>query len=323
MAAVSAKFTDVHVHLLALPTPRNGCWVSPRMLRKPLSRAISWIMDLPIDDPETTNRRYLDRLRAELDRSSCVSAVVLLGMDGVYVAGRLARERTDFLISNDAVFDAAGADPRFLAGVSINPTRADALDEVDRCADRGAALVKWLPNAQAFDPADARWRPFYRRLAARGLPLLSHIGVEYSLIGQDQSVADPGRLRCALDEGVTVIAAHGCSTGLFVVERHVDTMVRLVRRYPNFYVDVSALTLPNRAGMLLRIRRRPELFERLLFGTDYPLPCFSYPPLLLPSMRGFDAARRAPTRFDRTARVLEAMGIRLTADLRTLGSRVE
>lgn len=308
-------FTDVHVHLLALPTPTNGCWVSPRMLRKPLARAVSFLMDLPIDDAETTNRRYLERLRAELDRSSCVSAVVLLGMDGVYVDGRLARERTDFLISNDAVFEAAAADPRFRAGVSINPMRAGALDEIDRCADRGAVLVKWLPNAQAFDPADPRCRPFYRRLADRGVPLLSHIGFEYSLIGQDQSVADPERLRLALDAGVTVIAAHGCSTGLFVWEQHFDTMVRLVRRYPNFYVDVSALTLPNRAGMLLKIRRRPELFDRLLFGTDYPLPCFSFPALLRPSMRGFDAARRAPTRFDRTARVLDAMGIRIRTDL--------
>ena len=185
MADVSGKFTDVHVHLLALPTPANGCWVSPRMLRKPLARAVSFFMDLPIDDAETTNRRYLQRLRAELDASSAVGRVVLLGMDGVYDArGALARERTDFLISNDAVFEAVAADPRFLAGVSINPTRAGALDEIDRCADRGAALVKWLPNAQAFDPADPRCRPFYRRLAERGIPLLSHIGFEYSLIGQ-------------------------------------------------------------------------------------------------------------------------------------------
>jgi hypothetical protein len=46
------------------------------------------------------------------------------------------------------------------------------------------------------------------------------------------------------------------------------------KRYPHFYADISALTLPNRLRMLLHLRRYPEIQERLLFGTDYPLSVF-------------------------------------------------
>ena len=72
-------------------------------------------------------------------------------------------------------------------------------------------MVKVLPNTQQFDPANARYRAFYRAMAQRNVPLLSHVGYEFSLIGKDQSVGDPNRLRLPLEEGVTVIAAHACS----------------------------------------------------------------------------------------------------------------
>jgi uncharacterized protein len=101
--------------------------------------------------------------------------------------------------------------------------------------------------------------------------LLSHVGYEFSLIGKDQSVGNPDRLRLALDEGVTVIAAHACSYGLMVYERFLPVLLDFSKRYPNFYADISALTLPNRFRMLLHLRRHPEIHDRLLFGTDYPL----------------------------------------------------
>ncbi len=114
------------------------------------------------------------------------------------------------------------------------------------CADAGAVLVKVLPNAQQFNPADLRYKPFYRALAERNLPFLSHVGYEFSLIGKDQSLGDPDRLQLALDEGATVIAAHACSYGLMLYEKFLPTIMRLSKHYPHFYADISALTLPNR-----------------------------------------------------------------------------
>ena len=308
--------TDVHVHLAALPTSGNGCRLSRRMRKSPLTRFLAWTQGLPLDDPETANRRYVANLERELRASTRVGRVVLLGMDGVYdSAGMLDESRTDFLIANDYVFQVARGNDRFLPGVSINPTRRDALDEVERCAEEGAALVKVLPNAQVFDPADRRLVPFYAALTRLGLPLLSHVGYEFSLIGQDQSVGDPGRLRAALDEGVAVIAAHGCSSGLFIREPHFPTMMDLARRYPNFYVDTSALTIPNRVGALLRLTRHPEIFDRLIFGTDYPLPVWAYPCLGRLDFGGYGQALRSNNRFDRQAVVLDRLGVSCQAEL--------
>ena len=305
-----ALLTDVHVHLAALPTPENGCRLSRRMLKSPLARFLAWRQRLPLHDPETANRRYVENLERELAASRRVGRAVLLAMDGVYDAdGRLDEGGTEFLISNDHLFAVTRASMRLLPGVSVNPARADAIDELERCAEKGAVLVKVLPNAQGFDPADRRFVPFYAALARLGFPLLSHVGYEFSLIGRDQSVGDPGRLVSALEQGVAVIAAHGCSSGLFFRERHFPTMLDLARRYPNFFVDTSALTIPNRVGALFRLRRHPEMFDRLLFGTDYPLPVLAYPSLGILDRLGYAQARQALNRFDRQAVILDRLGV--------------
>ncbi|MBI5210819.1 MAG: amidohydrolase family protein [Elusimicrobia bacterium] len=311
--------TDVHVHLAALPTPGNGCLVSRKMREGPLGRLICRMQGLSPSDPEGSNRRYVENLLAELAASRHVDKAVLLGMDGVYGAdGRLDEGATEFLISNDCVFDACAGRERLLPGPSINPARRDAVDELERCAAKGAVLVKVLPNAQGFDPAEPRFRPFYKALARLGIPLLGHVGHEFSLVGRDQSVGDLGRLVAALEEGVTVIAAHGCSSGLVVVERHLPLMLDLVRRFEDFFVDTSALTLPNRVGALFRLARHPEVFERLLFGTDYPLHVFAYPCLGALAAKGYVRALTAATRFDRQFEVLAAVGVRLTTDFESL-----
>lgn len=302
---------DCHVHLAALPDADNGCSISPKMLKSPLFRFLLWKHDLSPNDPKRANQKYLDDLLAELRASHHVRQAVLLGMDGVYdQTGRLDRAQTEFLISNDYVLDVAKAYPdEFLAGVSINPQRRDAVDEVHRCADAGAVLVKVLPNAQQFDPADPRYKAFYRALAERRLPFLSHVGYEFSLIGKDQSVGDPARLRAPLDEGVTVIAAHACSYGLMLYEKFLPTFQTLVRQYRNFYADLSALTLPNRFTMLLHLRRHPELHDRLLFGTDYPLSVFHIAAWGRLGLRALAEIVRTKNRFDRQHLICRSLGL--------------
>ena len=305
------KLIDVHVHLAGLPDGRNGCFISKKMLKSPLFRFMAWRLGLSFGDPERANQIYLERLIRSIEDSTVLDKAVVLGMDGVYDRnGRLDESATDFLISNDHVLSTVAAHSnRLLAGVSINPCRRDALDEVSRCAERGAFLVKVLPNTQQFNPAEERFRPFYRELARRKLPFLSHVGYEFSLMGKDQSVGDPARLRLALEEGVTVIAAHGASYGLFLREPHWKTLTEFVARYPHFYWDASALTLPNRVGMLFRLRHAPDLLERMLFGTDYPLPVFAFPPLLTGKPTAFVRALRTNNPFDRQAQIMTDLGM--------------
>jgi hypothetical protein len=302
---------DCHVHLAALPDANNGCFISPKMLKSPLFRFLLWKHGLPSDDPAKANRIYVDDLLVELRASKHVGQAVLLGMDGVYdQGGRLTPEETHFLIGNDYVLQTARAHPDdFLAGVSINPQRRDAIDEVHRCADAGAVLVKVLPNAQQFNPAEGKYKPFYRALAERRLPLLSHVGYEFSLMGTDQSAGDPERLRIALDEGATVIAAHACSYGLMVYERFLPVLLDYSQRYSNFYADISALTLPNRFRMLLKLRRHPELYDRLLFGTDYPLSVMHVAAWGRVGVRALGQLIRTKNRFDRQYLMCSRLGV--------------
>jgi len=308
---------DVHVHLAALPEAGNGCHVSRRMMRNPLFRYLAWSQGLDLRRPGAANARYVERLLIEVSRSERIKQVVLLGMDGVYdAAGELDLAASDFLVSNRYVCELARRYPgSFLAGVSINPSRRDALEELERTVEEGAVLVKVLPNSQLFDPGDKRFIPFYRALARHGLPLLSHVGFEFALIGKDQSAGDPRRLRTALDEGTSVIAAHGCSRGLGYPDSYLAVFAELVRSYPRFFVDTSALTLPNRVSALFFLTRHPELHDRLVFGTDYPLPVFCYPVL----GRSYGSTLVIKNSFDRQVRVLESLNIRFR-DFSSLGS---
>ncbi len=251
--------------MAAFRTADNGCYISPKLLRSPLFRFLLWKHGLDSDDATRSNQKYVDDLLAELRLSKYAEKAVLLGMDGVYDSnGRLDLESTDFLVGNDYVL----------------------------------ALARSYPN-EWFDPANRQYIPFYRKLAQHRVPFLSHVGYEFSLIGKDQSAGDPRKLRVPLDEGVTVIAAHGCSNGLIFSEPYYQTFLDLVSRYKNFYADVSALTQPNRFGMLFRLRRHPEVHDRLLFGTDYPLPVFYLPTKTF----------RTNNRFDRQYLVLKALGV--------------
>ena len=309
--APEKSLIDCHVHLAALPEGNNGCLISSSMLKSPLFRFLLWKHQLSPSDPGAANRKYIQDLLEELRASQHVQQGVLLGMDGVYTnEGRINHQATEFLISNDYVLQQAKEYPNeFLAGVSINPQRIDAIEELHRCAEAGAVLVKVLPNSQQFDPGHYRYQKFYRELAKLGLPLLSHVGYEFSLMGKDQSVGDPNRLRTALEAGATVIAAHACSYGLMMYERFYPTLLEFVNHYPNFYADISALTLPNRLGMLLKLRHHPEIFDRLIFGTDYPLSVFHLPMWGSTSFSAIRQMMRTTNRFDRQYLVCQNLGL--------------
>jgi predicted TIM-barrel fold metal-dependent hydrolase len=311
MEGTDKNLIDCHVHLAALPDGDNGCYISPKMLKSPLFRFLLWKHQLSPSNPRKANQKYLDDLLGELRASRHVQQAVLLGMDGVYDRnGRLDQAHTDFLISNDYVLKTAEAYPQeFLAGVSINPQRRDAVEEVHRCADAGATLVKVLPNAQQFNPVDPHYKAFYRALAERKLPFLSHVGYEFSLIGKDQSVGDPDRLQLALDEGATVIAAHACSYGLILYEKFLPIIRQFTKQYPHFYADISALTLPNRLAMLLKLRHYPEIHDRLLFGTDYPLSVFHVAAWGRVAFGTLRDILRTKNRFDRQVSVCRGLGL--------------
>ncbi len=261
------------------------------------------------DDPDPRGT-YTRKLAAEIRNSRYVSKGVVLALDGVYTAqGKLDPERTCFMVSNDSVFSAAAQYDELLPGCSINPQRRDAIDELSRCRERGAVLVKVIPNTQGFDPSERRYVPFFRKMAELGIPLLTHPGYEFVLSARNQAFGDPALLRPVLDEGVDVIVAHGASTGLVVYERYFATVMEFVRSYPNIRLDLSATTVPTRAGILFKIRNAPELRGRLLFGSDYPLPSFCLPFVFSIRRREYARIKGERNYFDRLALTFNALGV--------------
>ncbi|HEX5774119.1 MAG TPA: amidohydrolase family protein, partial [Geomobilimonas sp.] len=214
----------------------------------------------------------LRNLSRTLAGSRRVAAAVILAMDGVTdERGELDRARTEIYIPNEFIAAEVRRYPNLLFGASINPHRGDALERLERAHADGAVLVKWLPSIQHIDPADRRLMPFFRRLRELELPLLTHTGEESSFTRSRDELGDPERLRLSLQEGVTVIAAHGASNGRNGGEPNHLRFLRLCAQFPNLYADISALTQVNRLGQLSRLLKHRELYGRLLYGTDMPL----------------------------------------------------
>ncbi len=304
---------DLHVHAAAFPDGKNGCLMSPSFQKGLVVWFIKRKMGLQNADPEIMNRQYVDRLVTDVKDSERLSKAVLLAFDGVYdESGKLDLNRTSCLTSNDYVHQVVAQHPDlFFLGASINPQRRDALDELDRVEAMGAKLIKILPNSQAFDPSDSRYKPFYRALADKQIPLLSHLGAEHTFTVYDQNLGFPAKLQTALEAGAIVIGAHGCGSNSFFHRKFYEVFLNLMASYPNFYLDLSALSLPLNAGMIFYLRRHPEYFDRYLFGTDYPLSAFATPFVGRFGLMQQFKLWKMKNIFDKQAAILEGLRLRL------------
>ena len=236
-------------------------------------------------DPD---RAFLERLHACHRAAMPGSRLMLLAFDQVHDAdGRPRPETTAFHVPNAYARAVAERHPDELAwAASVHPYRTDAVEALDAAVGGGALAVKWLPNAMGMDPGSPRCDPFYEALARHRIPLLTHGGRERAVTGfGDDALGNPLRLRRALDHGVRVIVAHCASFGSGVdldagprgpVVPNVDLFARLMDdpRYEHVLMgDISALMQSNRtAAALGKVLERNEWHDRLLNGSDYPLP---------------------------------------------------
>lgn len=264
---------DIHCHTAGIGAGASGCFVSSAMRRN--IRFNFFLKTFGVSEQELNQHGdglVLDRLSQGLAESRQVSAAVVLAMDGVVDAhGDLDQAATEIYIPNDYLGHECRNRPNLLFGASINPYRPDALERLERVAEDGTVLLKWLPSVQRIDPSGARLKPFYRRLRELKLPLLCHTGGEESFTRVDNSLGDPVRLRCALDEEVTVIAAHCASNGRNDGQKNMERLLPLFKEYQNLYADISSLTQVNRLGHLSKVLQNTELHDRFLYGSDMPI----------------------------------------------------
>jgi len=286
----SSKLVDHHVHIAGLGAGGTNAFVNSKMLtwRHPFHRlklkvymSSAGVVDEEKADPQAVAR--LTRLVASIKDHGKHR---LLAFDKHYRRdGSVNLEKTEFYVPNEYVFELAERHPElFVPNISVNPYRPDALAELEKWARRGARVVKWLPNAMGIDPSDPKCDSFYEKMKELDLILLSHGGEEKAVEAEeDQKLGNPLLLRRALDHGVKVIVAHcaglGTNEDLDSKDRKVvdnfDLFMRLLdeKRYEGLvFGELSAMTQFNRSAKLRTMLAREDLHERIVNGSDYPLP---------------------------------------------------
>ena len=314
-AGGSDGWLDMHVHAAGIGAGGSGAFVGAAL-------ADSWRLPIYLRAFGVTRQELeangdalvIERISAWIAESKHVGRAVVLALDGVVDSdGALDREATQVYMPNEFVAAQTARYANLCFGASINPHRADAIERLERAHAAGAVLLKWIPNIMGIDPAAEALAPFYRRLAALGLPLLSHAGQERSFAHADDALGDPRRLALPLSLGVTVIAAHIATTGSIDGEANFERLLPMFERHPNLYADVSSLTQINKRGYLQRALARDGLAERLVYGTDWPLQFF---PLVSPyyhlDATGWSAARAVAAidnPWDRDIALKQALGV--------------
>ncbi len=267
---------DGHVHAVGTGKGGSGCWYRPRGFTRLGEPLLMRAMGLPLsalrDDFETI---YTAALSRQI-REAGLDAAVLLAHEQAYRDdGALIEGSGSFYVPNDYVLGLARKHREFLPAVSIHPSRRDALDELERCIEGGAVMLKCLPNVQNIDWNDRRHRAFLERMAEAGLILLAHTGSERTMPVLRPDLASPRVLTQALEVGVTCIAAH-CGTGMIGLDPdYFDDFVAMTKRHARLYGDNSALaglSLRFRPRQMRRIREDAELAARIIHGSDVPVP---------------------------------------------------
>jgi predicted TIM-barrel fold metal-dependent hydrolase len=287
----SAKLMDHHVHVAGLGVGGTKAFVNPKMLtwRHPFHRLKLkvYMSSSGVSDEDKADPQAVARLTSLVASIKNHGKHRLLAFDKHYRRdGTVNLEKTEFYVPNEYVFELTDRYPElFVPNISVNPYRPDAIAELEKWAGRGARIVKWLPNAMGIDPSDPKCDPFYQKMKELDLILLSHGGEEKAVEAEeDQKLGNPLLLRRALDHGVKVIVAHcaglGTNQDLDAKDRRVvdnfDLFLRLMgdKRYDGLvFGEISAMTQFNRSGKPLRtMLEREDLHERLVNGSDYPLP---------------------------------------------------
>jgi uncharacterized protein len=305
---ISPMIIDSHVHLAGIQ-PDNGCHASPRFTSWFSRLLMRPLLGLGRLDVDSFDEKYGEWLLRTVEESE-LDAAGILALDGVYDArGRLDLDRTDLLVSNDYLFDFCRRSDRLLPVASINPQRRDALDELARVSELGAVALKALPNSQGFDPGREVYRPFWRRMAELELPLLTHTSFEHALAVIDHRFGHPERLRLALDEGVTVIAAHCATGGILHAAEHLPIWVRMLSEHAKLYGDLASLANWVRYPYPRRVLSHPLASQRVLLGSDFPIPIT---PLVFARQIGWRRARelqKIENPLQRNLETLRALGM--------------
>jgi len=267
------KPLDIHVHIVGNGSRKSGCTLAGG---GPIHSLLYAYMERHVGLPAGAMKGDLDHVfsahLARLMSKSSLGGAAVFAQDNVYnSAGRRMKSRGTYYVPNEFVFKVCRRYPQLLPVCSIHPARPDAIDELDRCIELGAVMMKLLPNCHNVNCNDPKYRRFWQRMADAKLPLLNHTGGENTLDVVNAKYSDPSTMTLPLECGVTLIAAHCAGKSGIGDPEYFDDLLRLMQKFPNLYTDQSALNLPIRSRLFSRLFD-DLISSRLVHGSDYPVP---------------------------------------------------
>jgi len=280
---------DSHVHIIGLGTGESGAYANPKLLtwKHPASHVKASIIlkSTGVTGLAQADEQYVQQLLAWAGEFPAPLVLAALAFDYHYTKdGAVDLGKTEFYVPDEYILRLARRYPgRLIPVVSIHPYAPNALKRLEQCAQAGARLVKWLPNAQGMDPADPAIDPFYQAMERHHMALLCHTGWEMSVNSDGQRLGNPLRLRRPLDLGVAVIMAHVGNTGanddLDNPGKRVSNFALALRMLDDpkyrdrLYSDIAMIVGTTRNTHDIKVLlERTDLHPRLINGSDYPLP---------------------------------------------------
>ncbi|MCU7904394.1 MAG: amidohydrolase family protein [Candidatus Thiodiazotropha sp. (ex Epidulcina cf. delphinae)] len=276
------KTIDIHTHLLSPEVAFDRLFdkVAVRFFANSLGADPAQLMARPY-------QAYIEAMAQAIAGSRYVEKACLFGVDARFdeQGKEIDRDKTVCAMSDDVLAVANSYPDRFIPFFSINPRRPNALELIDEQVEKGSRGAKFLQNYWGVDLNDERLIPYYEKLKQHKLPLIVHIGSEYSIHSYPR-FERIDMLDLPLATGITVIAAH---MGLGRINhklrfwrnlskdpRYFDEdyfrLLAMLKEHDNLYADISAITAPLRARALRHLSEQRDVHDKLLFGTDYPVP---------------------------------------------------
>ena len=283
---------DCHAHLVGVGDNSSGIWINPNMrsIWNPIQNVqfLFYLNASCANIENNVDHTYVERLKKIVNEFPQGTKTMLLAFDYHHdEAGQRVNAQSPFHTPNEYTKKIAKEFPeRFEWVASVHPYREDAVDILKDAISNNARAVKWLPQAMNIDPSSDKCDAFYQVLAEKNIPLISHAGDEHAVdAGELQKLGNPLLLRRPLDAGVKVIVAHCASVGSNTdldkgsnAEEipNIELFSRLMgeEKYQSqLYGDISAVTQINRSQSALEtIYIHDEWHDRLVYGSDYPLP---------------------------------------------------
>lgn len=271
---------DIHTHLLSSKVQFNRFYdkIAIRFFAKKMGLDAKKLIENPY-------KAYTDALVANVRSSNYLKKIVLFGVDARVdeTGAEIHRDLTVCASNEDLLRLYQQNRDVIIPFFSINPMRPDALDLIDKYSELGFKGAKFLQNYWGVDTRDKKYRAYFEKLKEKELPLIVHIGSESSVhsVKECESIE---MLTQPVEVGVSVIAAHmalsyelskifkALSKNPKNFNKEYFTLLEMLKKHDNLYADISALLTPVRAKALRHLSQQYDVHEKLLFGTDYPVP---------------------------------------------------